>query len=76
MLSPELRRKFKRLRKTVHDSMKVEAERRIKENPKPTEEELHLGVFLEWLWRCGLASMYPASDWSMCSRPSWISARV
>jgi hypothetical protein len=27
-------------------------------------------------WRCGLASMYPASDWSMCSRPSWISARV
>src|SRR5260221_3662917 len=26
---------------------------------------------------CGLASMYPASDWSIsCSRPSWISARV
>ena len=25
----------------------------------------------------GLASMYPASDWSsLCSRPSWISARV
>jgi hypothetical protein len=25
----------------------------------------------------GLASMYPASDWSMwCSGPSWISARV
>src|SRR5271167_1146423 len=25
----------------------------------------------------GLASMYPASDWSMlCSWPSWISARV
>src|ERR1700730_16651183 len=22
----------------------------------------------------GLASMYPASDWSMCSGPSWISA--
>ena len=30
------------------------------------------------IWRlCGLASMYPASDWSgLCSGPSWISARV
>ena len=28
-------------------------------------------------WLCGLASMYPASDWSgLCSGPSWISARV
>jgi hypothetical protein len=27
--------------------------------------------------RCGLASMYPASDWSVwCSGPSWISARM
>ena len=26
---------------------------------------------------CGLASMYPASDWSaLCSGPSWISARM
>jgi transposase len=24
----------------------------------------------------GLASMYQASDWSFCSGPSWISARV
>jgi len=24
----------------------------------------------------GLASMYPASEWSICSGPSWISARV
>jgi hypothetical protein len=24
----------------------------------------------------GLASMYPVSDWSMCSGPSWISART
>ena len=24
----------------------------------------------------GLASMYPAFDWSICSGPSWISARV
>jgi hypothetical protein len=29
------------------------------------------------LGRCGLASMYPASDWSvLCSGPSWISARI
>src|SRR5262249_38831616 len=28
-------------------------------------------------WMCGLASMYPAFDWSLlCSGPSWISARV
>ncbi len=26
---------------------------------------------------CGLASMYPAFDWSLlCSGPSWVSARV
>ncbi len=26
---------------------------------------------------CGLASMYPASDWSvLCSGPSWTSARI
>ena len=24
----------------------------------------------------GLASMYPAFDWSICSGPSWISARL
>ena len=30
------------------------------------------------MWQlCGLASMYPASDWSgLCSGPSWISARL
>src|SRR5215469_7001451 len=27
-------------------------------------------------WRCGLALLYPASDWSVCSGPSWISARM
>ena len=33
-------------------------------------------VFVE-LAVSGLASMYPASDWSvLCSGPSWISARV
>jgi len=25
---------------------------------------------------CGLALLYPASDWSACSGPSWISARI
>jgi hypothetical protein len=28
------------------------------------------------IWVLDLASMYPASDWSICSGPSWISARV
>ena len=32
-------------------------------------------VFVE-LAVSGLASMYPAFDWSICSGPSWISARV
>src|SRR5260370_21610662 len=32
-------------------------------------------VFVE-LSVCGLASMYPASDWSFCSGPPWISARM
>jgi hypothetical protein len=33
-------------------------------------------TFIE-LADCGLASMYPAFDWSLlCSGPSWISARV
>src|SRR5262249_42089471 len=33
-------------------------------------------VFID-LSACGLASMYPASDWSgLCSGPSWISARL
>src|SRR5215468_6278357 len=27
-------------------------------------------------WRYGLALLYPASDWSVCSGPSWISARM
>jgi hypothetical protein len=33
--------------------------------------------FVDLARMCGLASMYPASDWSvLCSEPSWISARV
>jgi hypothetical protein len=32
-------------------------------------------IFVE-LAVSGLASMYPAFDWSICSGPSWISARV
>ncbi len=40
---------FARLRERVHESMQVEEERRLKENPKPTEEELYMGAFTEWL---------------------------
>ena len=33
--------------------------------------------FVDLARMCGLASMYPASDWSvLCSEPSWISARI
>jgi hypothetical protein len=32
-------------------------------------------IFVDLL-ALGLASMYPASDWSVCSGPPWISARV
>jgi hypothetical protein len=45
----QLRQKFKQLRKRVHESMKAEEERRLRENPKPSEEELYMGAFVEWL---------------------------
>ena len=38
-----------RLRKSVHESMKAEEAKRLKENPKPTEQELYMGAFREWL---------------------------
>lgn len=40
---------FARLRERVHESMQVEEERRLVENPSPTEEELYMGAFTEWL---------------------------
>ena len=45
----QLRQKFKQLRKQVHESMRAEEEMRFRENPKPTEEELYMGAFVEWL---------------------------
>jgi hypothetical protein len=44
-----LHQQFTRLRRQVHVSMKVEEQIRLKENPKPSEEELHMGAFKEWL---------------------------
>lgn len=40
---------FARFRRDVHRAMKVEEEVRLRENPHPTEQELHVGVFKEWL---------------------------
>ena len=45
----QLRQKFKQLRKQVHESMRAEEEVRLRENPKPTEEELYMAAFVEWL---------------------------
>ena len=40
---------FTLLRQLVHRSMKAEEETRLKENANPTEEELYMGAFKEWL---------------------------
>src|ERR1700694_5122386 len=45
----QLRQKFKQLRKQVHESMRAEEEVRLRDNPKPTEEELYMAAFVEWL---------------------------
>src|ERR1700726_299434 len=45
----QLRQRFKELREQVHESMKAEEAVRLRENPKPTEEELYMGAFVEWL---------------------------
>jgi hypothetical protein len=48
--SPEaLSQQFLRLRQMVHESMKVDEKNRLEENPKPTDEELYMGAFKEWL---------------------------
>ena len=44
-----LRQKFAQLREEIHRAMKVEETQRLKENPTPSEEELHMGAFREWL---------------------------
>jgi hypothetical protein len=45
----KLRRSFALLRHQVHQSMKTEEQTRLKEDPQPTEEELYMGAFKEWL---------------------------
>jgi hypothetical protein len=44
-----LSRQFAKLRQSVHQSMKLEEEKRFRENPIPTDEELYMGAFREWL---------------------------
>lgn len=38
---------FSRIRRTALDNMNMELERRLKENPVPTKEELAMGAYLE-----------------------------
>jgi hypothetical protein len=44
-----LREQSAELRRLVHLSMKAQEEIRLKENPQPTEEELYMAAFKEWL---------------------------
>jgi hypothetical protein len=44
----QVRRQFAHLRLHVHRTMKLE-EARMRERPRPTEEELHMAAFEEWL---------------------------
>jgi hypothetical protein len=48
-LQEKLHQTFEELRRRVHESMKHEEEVRLRENPKPTEDELCMGAFVEWL---------------------------
>jgi hypothetical protein len=43
------RRQFARLRLLVHRSIKLEEETRMRARPQPTEQELYMGAFVEWL---------------------------
>ena len=45
----DIRKQFGRLREEVHQTMKIQEGQRLAENPTPTEEELHMGAFEEWL---------------------------
>lgn len=49
--NPELKWKnnFQRLREQIHKQVEIETEKRIKENPKPTEEEIMVGAFREMI---------------------------
>jgi hypothetical protein len=45
----KLRKQFGQLRQRIHLSMKEEWALRMKQNPKPTEEEFYMGAFKEWI---------------------------
>jgi hypothetical protein len=45
----KLRQQFAQLRQRTHQSMKIEEETRLRENPSPTEDELYMAAFKEWL---------------------------
>ncbi|MHC2268947.1 hypothetical protein [Bradyrhizobium diazoefficiens] len=47
--SETLRSQFGVLRQQIHQSMKTEEEARFRENPKPSEEEIYMAAFKEWL---------------------------
>jgi hypothetical protein len=54
-------RRFVELRRSVHRTMKAEEAKRLKDNPSPTEEELYMGAFKEWLEpqvRAAISAMY------------------
>jgi hypothetical protein len=44
-----IRRQFSKLRQSIHNSMLIEEETRMRENPMPSEDELFMGAFREWL---------------------------
>jgi hypothetical protein len=45
----EKAKKFSELRKAVHQTIDLATEKRLKENPVPTEEEIMIGAFAEML---------------------------
>jgi hypothetical protein len=47
--SEPLQETFARLRRKIHRSMKREEAARLRDNPSPSEEELYMGAFKEWL---------------------------
>ena len=44
-----LQKSFAALRRTIHQAMKREEAARLRDNPTPSEEELFMGAFKEWL---------------------------
>jgi YfiH family protein len=48
-METELERELIKLREQIHAEMKIEEGKRLEENPTPSEEELHLAAFKEWI---------------------------